>query len=111
MKTLTILVTASLVLSLPVPTFLPGIIDTSPLNQPYQPPGPGGVGGSVGSTIPSKNGKISLPADGMYGIPYIEQPKPKAYANPMIANPPTVAYVTETVYALPPIAAGTVVTE
>ncbi|RVD81908.1 uncharacterized protein DFL_009755 [Arthrobotrys flagrans] len=99
------------VLSLPLPIVVTGIMNTSPLTQPYQPPDPYGVGGSIGSTKPSKDGNTPLPPDGMYRIPYIEQPKPKAHANPMIAPPVAVVYVPTTVYALPQIAVGTTIAE
>ncbi|KAK6521750.1 hypothetical protein TWF506_001953 [Arthrobotrys conoides] len=95
-------------LALPLPIYRNSIVDTSPLTQPYQPPDPNGAGGSTGSTKPLKDPTVPLPPDGMYGLPYIERPKPKAYANPMIAaDPVTVVYVPTTVYALPQIAVGT----
>ncbi|KAF3079548.1 hypothetical protein TWF569_000324 [Orbilia oligospora] len=112
MRASIILVAVPGALSLPLPIYRTGIIDTSPLIQPYQPPDSNEAGGSTGSTKPLKNPTIPLPPDGMYGLPYFERPKPKAHANPMIAaDPVTVVYVPTTVYALPQIAAGTAIVE
>ncbi|KAK6506768.1 hypothetical protein TWF481_005228 [Arthrobotrys musiformis] len=98
-------------LCLPLPAIpTAGTMDTSPLKQPYQPAGPNETGGSgIGSSKPSKNANTPLQADGMYGLPYIEQPKPKAYANPLVANPAVVVYVGTTVYALPPVSVETTI--
>ncbi|KAK6350543.1 hypothetical protein TWF718_003733 [Orbilia javanica] len=100
-------------LSLPLPIVRTSIMDTSPLTQPYQPPDPhgGGTGSTIGLTGPSKDGTAPLPPDGMYGLPYIEQPKPMAHANPMLLNPNVVVSVPTTTYALPQIAVGTAIAE
>ncbi|KAF3283807.1 hypothetical protein TWF970_000979 [Orbilia oligospora] len=112
MRASIILVAVPGALSLPLPIYRTGIVDTSPLTQPYQPPDSNEAGGSIGSTKPLKNPTIPLPPDGMYGLPYVERPKPKVHANPMMAvDPVTVVYVPTTAYALPQVAVGTAIVE